>query len=99
MPKFKVAYDEKGTIWIRTSDIIEADTLEEAQDILKARVNDEDLDNELPFEFIPNSFELITRKENFVMTMADSLLPDDNWDIGCDIEVKEFEEHVNHEII
>ena len=94
MKKFKITYDEKATIWLRTEGEIEAETLEEAQRLFKTQVEDTDL----TWTLMEDTIELIDRKENYAAGICNQLLPDDNELIPDNFQVKEFVEELNYEI-
>lgn len=94
MKTFKITYDEKATIWLRTEGEVEADNLEEAQCIFKKQVEDCDMS----WNVLEETIELIDRKENYAMGICDQLLPDDNEQIPDNFQVKEFVEELNYEI-
>lgn len=95
MPKFRVTYDQKATVWIRSTADIEADSLEEAQAQLKAMTEQGDMVHP---EILQDTIEFMTRKENYVALICDQLLDYPEWNEHCSVEVNEFEEHLNYEL-
>jgi len=97
MKKYKVVFDKKHTMWHRTTAEIEANSLKEAQDMLKDDIIDYKFTNT---EWLYDTCEYILEKENYVMSRCDDFLPDDNWDKEENgyYEVEEFPEELNYRI-
>ncbi len=86
MSKFDIEIDEKNIIWGRYRLEIEAESLEEAKKIaFKTDLTDK------PVEWLLESATYMTRKENAAMSVADYLLPDDNWETLYGFDDKDIE--------
>jgi len=76
MDKFNIILDEKCTIWRRYTIEIEADNIEEAKKkVLKGENNDS------PVEYLLNTAEPMSKKENAAISEAEYLMPEDEWKI------------------
>jgi DNA-directed RNA polymerase subunit F len=99
--KFKVTLDQKHTIWHRTVAEIEANSLEEAQkELIKAIEGDESTVKavDINTEYIYDTAEMLSPKENLAISEADRLMPDDN---EIDLEganTTEFPEELNYKL-
>lgn len=61
--KFPFFLDQKTTVWCRTPFEIEADTLEEAQELAKTFVQSEEI-NEISWEILDDTIEVMELSEN-----------------------------------
>ena len=67
MKKFKVTRDEKNTIWHRVSAVIEAESLEDAQNILEKRVANEEFIGDESCDWLYGTAEFLTPAQNIAI--------------------------------
>jgi hypothetical protein len=74
MPKFNVTYDRKHTVWHRSTAVIDAETMEEAQKLLVEETEGENHGIDISGHWLVDSCEAMSERENYAMSILDSLV-------------------------